>query len=268
MEKRDIMKKTYIFLIALISALLIECNGNPADFFRMHVLYRDEPSPYFVIVGHPHHVLDYAGNKQEVNSYTIYMKTGEAEESGASITCEIYAVNYRGFADALYRKTDEPLAMPVSQVILAGENVPGNGFREIYGRFRYIVGEETTEYVFSEPILERTDAETALDDYGDEWPDDAFWVVVDYETEDDQYFFTITVELEGQERKHLDLQAWLATSDYGIYPFFGVYGFGGDRLEYPDLPADRGFGFSYLYIRAVLWQEEAKTEALYRIKLS
>lgn len=262
------MKKTLITLI-LLFLLLIGCGD--ADFSREHVIEQEEFNPYFIIIGHPHYVLDYAGNKQQVNSYNIYMEAvSPAGENIADVKGEIYAVNFHNYAETLYKNVNAPKPMPISAEIVTAMDVAGNGFKEIYGRFYYNIAGETRRHVFSEPVLERTDDNVAPDDYSEIWEEEGFYLRIACDDAGDEYLFGFTIEFNGQSRRHLDLQTWLFSPVYGSYPFFGIYGYAGrdEKLTYANLPADKDFYFSSIYVRANFWREEMKTTVLYRFDIA
>ena len=244
------------------------CNINNNDFNREHILYNEVFNPYFVIVGYPHQILDYTGNKQKINSYNIYMNTDELYDKRISeARCEIYSVNYYRDEELLYDKSLKP---PFYKKIGSDMTVGGNGFREIYGRYSYEIDDKNYEITFSEPVLLFTDNKVSIDDYNPQWQNQSLQLAVSYDTEDGDYLFDIQLSFLTENRRHLDLQTWLVSPNEGVVSFFGIYKYcGGDNnLIYSELPADKAFNFNTLYVRANFWEGDEKNKILYKINLN
>ncbi|MCK9536411.1 MAG: hypothetical protein M0R05_02285 [Bacilli bacterium] len=260
------LRKTFMLLLLFF----VGCAGKDIGFTRHHVLYDEEFNPYFVVIGHPHHILDYSGNKQKINSYNIYMKTSDISNSNINnISCEIYCVNYYNHTELLYRNLDGSFAMPLSNKIVSDINIAGNGFKEIYGRFFYDLGAESNEFLFSEPILMHTDDKIQITDYQNDWNEQAFYLLISYEIKEDNYLFDMEIIFNNNKKRHLDLQTWLIVSYDGIMPFLGIYNYCGNdnKLVYCDLPVEKNYDINSMYIRASFWEEGAQTVVLYRFEI-
>lgn len=255
-------------LFLLLAIMLTGCGfkHRKYDFFREHILYDEVINPYFVIMGHPEHIIDFEGEQQKITSYNIVMDYSTRTQEGVTgVGSMIYAMDYTGNVEMLLDNSSRPVDKPGMNKIADNKNVAGGGFKEIYGKIFYNYGGVSEEYVFSETILKQIDDKISYYDYKDVWDNGNLILEVSHVENAGAYLFNFSLSFHTETVIHLDLQSWLVISYEGIIPFFGIYGYCGKaNLEYNLLPVENGYNISSLYVRADYWSGTIKHTVLYR----
>lgn len=222
------MKKNIIISLVLYCCLLlVGCVNNQDNLPKKHHLSNDDIAFDFTIKGTPKTVLNFEGKAEIVNNFDVYIyiekktdqKTAETIEN---IRYKVFTINDLNKLESEHSNNNNTLNnLPITQQLVYGNNIGGNGYKEIYGTIKYSLGTEK-EIQFYEKIIPITDNVVKRDGYPTELDNDLINLAINLVEEKDRYHIIFNISF-NVEPVHYDYQTYLVTSEGLVYPFLGKY---------------------------------------------